>query len=280
LGRKHPAYDSYVPGTLCRGRTEMKAVLDMLLRLDNAMFKHLYKCCYSPHRIGFLGVLSAFMMLILAPLLHGNMRTKSLVFRDNFDSGTLNDWQMPYPEDWQIIAENGLHYLHMVRSRPPGVPRRPLQFALLKRIRAGSLDLEVRVRRRTGHSMLVVFNYVDTLHFYYAHLSKDRGTTVPVHNGIFIVNGVPRRRIAGTNASPALPDLSWHTVRIVRDARSGSIKVFVDGQSHPLFSAVDHTFTCGEIGFGSFDETGDFAHLRVRSKDVGCADGGESKKGL
>lgn len=238
------------------------------------MFKRLRQCCYSKPRIGFLGALAAFMLVIVTPLLHGNLGTENLDFRDNFDSGTLNGWQMPYPEDWQIIAENGLHFLHMLRSRPPGVPRRPLQFALLKDIRAASFNLEVQVRRRTGHSTLVVFNYADTLHFYYAHLSMDRGITVPVHNGIFIVNGAPRRRMAGLNAPPALPDFSWHTVRIVRNARSGSIKVFMDGQSHPLFNAVDHTFTCGEIGLGSFDETGDFAHLRVRSSDAGGAGGG------
>jgi hypothetical protein len=251
----------------------MKKVPNMPLRVDNAMFKHRCKHCSSPRCLIFFGALSVFALLTLTPLLRSNERTKSLIFRDDFDSGTLNAWQMPYPEDWQIFAENGLRYLHMLRSRPPGVPRRPLQFALLKNVRVGNFDLEVRVRRSQGHSVLVVFNYVDTMHFYYAHLSVDRGTSVPVHNGIFLVNDAPRRRIAGTNASPALPDFSWHTVRIVRNARSGSIKVFMDGQSHPLFSVVDHTFTCGEIGLGSFDETGDFADLRMRSTDVACTAG-------
>ena len=115
--------------------------------------------------------------------------------------------------------------------------------------------------------MIVVFNYVDTLHFYYAHLSKDPGTQVDVHNGIFIVDGGPRRRIAGLDASPALPDLSWHDVRIVRDLRSGSIQVFLDQETTPRFSVIDHTFTYGQIGLGSFDETGDFADFRLSSND-------------
>ena len=90
---------------------------------------------------------------------------------------------------------------------------------------------------------------------------------VAVHNGIFIVDGGDRRRIAGLDASPALPDLSWHDVRIVRDVRSGSIQVFLDKETTPRFSVIDHTFTSGQVGLGSFDETGDFAHFRLDSNE-------------
>jgi hypothetical protein len=194
---------------------------------------------------------------------------QSLRRAENFTSGNLNAWVMPFPSDWEILSQSGLHYLHMKRSRPPGIPRRPLQFARIKNVRVGSFDLEARVRRE-GKSMLVVFNYVDTLHFYYAHLSRDPGTKISVHNGIFIVDGGPRRRIAGKLAAPALPDRHWHTVRIVRDAQSGSIAVYMDHQRQPLFHVIDRAFTCGEVGFGSFDETGDFADIRLRSDDAGC----------
>ena len=121
--------------------------------------------------------------------------------------------------------------------------------------------------------MIVVFNYVDTLHFYYTHLSVDRGGAQPVHNGIFIVNGEPRKRIAGIAADPALPDRDWHHVRIARNAQAGSIEVFMDHASAPLFSTVDRTFTCGLVGIGSFDETGDFADVGLRSDDAGCEPG-------
>lgn len=198
---------------------------------------------------------------------------RSLEFHTDFESGDLSAWQFPFPEDWVILAEGPNHYLHMKRSREPGVPRRPLQFALLRKANVGSFALEARVRRE-GRSMLIVFNYVDTLHFYYTHLSVDRGTEQPVHNGIFIVDGAPRKRIAGTEADPALPDRDWHTVRVRRDVQSGSIEVFVDDRQEPLFNVVDHTFTCGQIGFGSFDETGDFDDIRLKSNDAGCVPGG------
>jgi hypothetical protein len=193
----------------------------------------------------------------------------SIQFTDNFSSRTLDHWQFPYPEDWVIGTEGKLHFLHMLRDREPLEPRRPVQFALLKGVNVGSFTLQTRVRREK-HSVMIVFNYVDSLHFYYTHLSVDPGKKVDVHNGIFIIDGGPRRRIAGMEASPVLPDKNWHTIRVERDIHSGSIKVFVDAEHSPRFSVVDHTFTCGQIGLGSFDETGDFTDVRLTSHDAGC----------
>jgi hypothetical protein len=190
-------------------------------------------------------------------------------FVDGFEQGQLDAWQMPYPEDWEILAEGGNHYLHMKRSREPAVPRRPVQFALLKGIKVGSFDLRLRVRRE-GRSMIVVFDYVDSPHFYYAHLSTDSGRQQPVHNGVFLVNGAPRVRIAGMEAPPVLPDRAWHRIRVRRDATSGRIEVWSDVESRPLFSVVDRTFTCGQVGIGSFDETGDFDDVELESNDAGC----------
>jgi hypothetical protein len=194
---------------------------------------------------------------------------RTILVGDNFEKGYLAFWEFPFPEDWKILDDGGNHFLHMMRSREPGVPRRPLQFARLKGVNVGSFELRARVRRQ-GRSMIVIFNYIDTLHFYYTHLSVDRGTEQPVHNGIFIVNGEPRKRIAGTEAAPALPDRGWHDVRVVRDL--GTIEVYMDGAG-PLFSVVDRTFTCGQVGFGSFDETGDFDDIELESNDAGCVPG-------
>jgi hypothetical protein len=201
---------------------------------------------------------------------------KGLRLQDNFSQGSLDRLEMPFPEDWEILKDGELPYLHMLRPRDPGVPRRPLQFARLKGVTAGSFALDAKVRR-AGRSMIVVFGYVDTLHFYYVHLSGDPGAKVSVHNGIFIVDGAERRRIAGLTASPALPDQSWHDVRVVRDVVSGGIQVFVDEQKTPLFSVVDRSFPCGQIGLGSFDETGDFARLRLRASSAQCNSKGNSK---
>jgi hypothetical protein len=212
----------------------------------------------------------ALLVAVLAAPMGARPVLLSVHYADNFSS--LDHWQFPYPEDWDIGTEGPLHFLHMLRNREPLVPRRPMQFALLKGVNVGSFRFQSRVRRK-GHSLLMVFNYVDTLHFYYTHLSVDPGTKVDVHNGIFIVDGGPRHRIAGMEAAPALPDQNWHTIRIERNVRSGSIKVFVDGDKSPRFSVNDDSFTCGRVGLGSFDETGDFADVRLTSNDAGCQPG-------
>lgn len=194
---------------------------------------------------------------------------RKLDFHCDFKPKGMSEWEFPHPADWVSEIDYGHYYLHMLRPRDPGVPRRPLQFARLRNVNVGSFDLSVRTRRE-GRSMIIVFNYVDTLHFYYTHVSMDRGTVQPVHNGIFLVDGGPRRRIAGTEAQPALPDTHWHTIRVVRNAQTGLIEVYSDVQKKPLFSVIDHHFTCGQVGLGSFDETGDFADFKLHSSDAGC----------
>lgn len=215
----------------------------------------------------FAGLLSALLFGPLRPAVARDVAR--LVFADDFEQERLDRWQVPFPEDWTILSEAGNHYLHMKRSRDPAVPRRPVQFALIKGVKVGSFDFQARVRRE-GRSMIVVFNYVDTLHFYYTHLSMDTGSRQPVHNGIFLVNNAPRVRIAGLDAPAALPDTSWHRIRVLRDAASGRISVWSDVQSAPLFTVTDRTFTCGDIGIGSFDETGDFDDVELKSDDAGC----------
>lgn len=129
---------------------------------------------------------------------------RSVTYHDDFSAGNLDAWQFPYPEDWVIGSEGPLHFLHMLRNREPLAPRRPMQFALLKGVEVGGFTFQARVRRE-GRSMLMVFNYVDTLHFYYTHLSVDPGTQQPVHNGIFLVDGEPRRRIAAPRQRRCCP---------------------------------------------------------------------------
>jgi hypothetical protein len=207
-------------------------------------------------------LIASYAVFVWPAAAHGKARKASLATQDDFNSGNLNAWERPFPEDWEILTEGSLHYLRMKRSRPPGVPRRPLQFARLKGVKAGSFTLNAKVRR-AGGSMIIVFNYVDTLHFYYVHLSENPGTEVAVHNGIFIVDGGDRRRIAGLDAAAALPDRSWHDVRIVRNVITGSSQVFLNKETRPRFSVLDRTFTRGQIGLGSFDETGDFSHFEL-----------------
>jgi hypothetical protein len=215
------------------------------------------------NRVLALSMAGCLAMGVLASL-HAAERHGTSVVQDFASPAELSGWEMDHPEDWEILKDGDVGYLHMKRMRDPGVPRRPLQFVRLKGVDVGSFTLDVKARREK-RSVIVVFNYIDTLHFYYAHISSDPGSDALPHNGVFIVDGGPRRRIAGAGSKPGLPDQAWHDVKVVRDVPSGSIQVFLDKSTTPLFSVVDHTFTHGEVGLGSFDETGDFAAFRLKS---------------
>ena len=53
----------------------------------------------------------------------------------------------------------------------------------------------------------------------------------------------------------------------MRIERTGAaIRVFFDDMSKPVMTAEDATFPSGWLGFGSFDDTGKVANIRVWAK--------------
>ena len=55
----------------------------------------------------------------------------------------------------------------------------------------------------------------------------------------------------------------WHDVRVEWDGDTGTIDVHVDDSPDPVMRARDATLNEGRIGFGSFDDTGEFREIRV-----------------
>jgi hypothetical protein len=210
-------------------------------------------------------LLAVFVLLAIAsPLAAGEAGHGAL----DFEHGGLEDWYLAVPGDWKIVDSGGNHVLRLDKAGPVGAnPRRPVKFALWKPGCVSDFELQVRVKRdpilaKEG-DVLVIFGFQDKLHFYYAHLSSDDGN-VAVHNGIFRVNGGDRERIAGVGAKPALPDENWRQVRVVRNAKSGELKLFLGDDPEPHFQATDRTHAFGLVGVGSFDNTGEFDDLRLQ----------------
>jgi hypothetical protein len=48
----------------------------------------------------------------------------------------------------------------------------------------------------------------------------------------------------------------------------GRIEVYFDDMKTPIMTARDKTFTWGQVGVGSFDDTGDWADLKVHGTNV------------
>ena len=52
-------------------------------------------------------------------------------------------------------------------------------------------------------------------------------------------------------------------MRLERYAATGSIKVYFDDMVEPIMTAEDKSFATGQIGFGSFDDTGMVDNIRI-----------------
>jgi hypothetical protein len=174
----------------------------------------------------------------------------------------LSQWTIDGSGEWKV--EN--NKLIITKAGITAGPiRRPAALAILKSDDFQRVTLEVQVKSNAPleterRDIDLVFGYRSAAQFYYVHLS---GVADDVHNGIFVVANADRRRIDTGKGLPQLRDQDWHHVRLVRDGVSGQIDVYVDNSSAPVLSAVDKTFPTGRIGFGSFDDTGEFKSIWI-----------------
>ena len=174
-----------------------------------------------------------------------------------------SDWEFDGAGQW--LVRDGR--LTLIDSGHAGYPvRRPHALAVLRGDPIGPLSLSMRIRSTapeslTTRDLVVIFGYQGPLQFYYAHLSA---RVDDVHTGIFLVDGADRRRIDSAPRYAPLTDSEWHRLRIERDPGSGSIAVYFDDDPQPLTTARDRTLGSGRVGLGSFDDSGEFAEVRLQ----------------
>ena len=118
-----------------------------------------------------------------------------------------------------------------------------------------------------GHrDLCLFFGFQDPEHFHYVHLA-----TAPddrAHN-IFLVNAAPRVKTSPVAESGVEWGTGeWHRVRLERDVELGETRVYFDDMLTPTLSAKNETFDWGLIGFGSFDDTGRFANVKIWAPEV------------
>ena len=173
-------------------------------------------------------------------------------------------WTVPFASDWTVDQEDGTQVLHLNKGREPVTgPRRPFQFALTEIPSYGKLTVEADVKP-TEDALMIVFAYRDAAHFDYVHLALSPGTVQPVHNGIMHVFGGERVRISSQRGPAAFAAINrWYHVRLEHDANTGAVAVTVDGRALPALEAVDRSLGPGNLGLGSFDETGAYKNLKI-----------------
>jgi len=195
----------------------------------------------------------------------GNFQGMSLLFKADFEDGKLDDWQPTDANAWRIEDLDGGKVLSLFgRSKYRPKVRSPLNINLIKAVSASDFVLELKMLSTTkdyGHrDLCIFFGYQDPSHFYYVHIANKSDAHA---NSIFAVDGKPRVSIAKTRTGGTRWDDKWHTVRLVREVKTGKIEVYFDDMTKPIMTAVDSRFKWGKAGVGSFDDTGKFDDLKL-----------------
>lgn len=196
-----------------------------------------------------------------------------LIYHQPFESGdALKHFVFSDPAAWKMEKQGDRLALGLVaQSKYKATHRSPFNISLLNGPHVGDFVLEVEMQQ-TGkeyshRDMCLYFGFQDPDHFYYVHIATK--TDAHAHN-IFIVNDAPRLKISDktTEGFDWGKPGAWHTVRLVREASSGKIEVYVDKGADPIMTATDKTFGAGWLGFGSFDDTGLVDDIRLWAPEV------------
>ena len=187
---------------------------------------------------------------------------KSTFKPDLSHSESISAWIFDGSGSWNILQGKLVLYKAGV---PAGLIRRPAALAILKTKPFRRVTVEADIRSTAPLDTIrrdldIIVGYESPTRFYYVHLA---GTSDNVHNGIFLVNNANRVRIDAGKGKPQLKDSTWHHVRVERYGLKGTIAVYVDKRKTPVLEAFDTTIPRGQVGFGSFDDTGEFRHIVV-----------------
>lgn len=192
-----------------------------------------------------------------------------LVFADDFEKG-FDHWKPTDTKAWRVSTDKGNHVYSLFQQSKYKPPHRsPLNISLVSNTIVGEFELYARVKTTTrdyGHrSMCLFFGFQDASHFYYVHLGQQADDHA---NQIFIVKNAPRTKISTKTTPGTAWDEKWHQVRIVRQVDSGLIEIYWDDMNKPVMTATDKTFAWGQVGLGSFDDTGDWDDVNLFGKTV------------
>ena len=198
---------------------------------------------------------------------HAGEKQLPLVFEDDFAKGAER-WQPTDPAAWKVVKTNkGSYYSQFQLSKYKPPFRSPLNVALVKDLKVTDFVLEAKVlstaKDGDHRDMCLFFGYQDPAHFYYVHMAKKTDDRA---NQIFLVNGADRVKISTKTTKGTPWDDKWHQVKLARNAGSGSIEVFWDDMKTPIMTAQDKTFAWGQLGVGSFDDSGHWADVKVHGK--------------
>ncbi len=204
---------------------------------------------------------------LFIPCAHGGEPDLPLLFKDDFANGAAR-WQPTDAEAWKVVkSDKGHYYSQFQMSMYKPRFRSPHNIALIKDLKVTDFVFEAKVlstaKDGDHRDMCLFFGYQDPAYFYYVHMAKKTDDRA---NQIFLVDGADRKKISTKTTKGTPWDDKWHHVKLTRTIADGSIEVFWDDMKTPIMTATDKTFTWGQVGIGSFDDSGHWADVKVSGK--------------
>jgi hypothetical protein len=190
-----------------------------------------------------------------------------LLYSQDFSSpDAIKDFVFTDSKAWNAGEGEGKASLELARQsnyKPP--VRSPVNIALIADHVFGDFILEadcLQTGREYGHrDMCIYYGFQSPTRFYYTHIATKADDHA--HN-CFIVNDAPRVKFASETTAGADWGLNvWRKVRLERKASDGTVKVWFEDMDKPIMTANDKTHGPGWVGFGSFDDTGRIANIRI-----------------
>ena len=189
-----------------------------------------------------------------------------LVYSHDFEDRSLTRYEPTDTSAWQLTEQNGNHAAALIKRNSDFKPkyRSPFNRTLIRDLQLSTFVMDIRLQSTIpdyGHrDLCLFFGWQNDEHLYYVHFGKQ---TDDHANQIFIVNNEPRKKISARTTSGTPWTDNWHRARIARNAETGEIKVYFDDMQNPVMTAIDKTFDKGRLGFGSFDDIGNFDDIRI-----------------
>jgi hypothetical protein len=189
-----------------------------------------------------------------------------LVYQHDFEDSKMDRYEPTDATAWKLGEADGNHFAALIRKDSKFNPpvRSPFNRTLIRDLNLESFTMDVRVQSTipdyNHRDLCLFFGYQDDSHLYYAHLGK---ATDDHANQIFIVNEKPRTKISTKTTTGTPWTNEWHNIRLVRSIESSDVKVYFDDMETPAMTATDKTFGEGRVGFGSFDDIGNFDDIRI-----------------
>ena len=225
------------------------------------------------YKLSWIRVVVLVFSLFLSGCTGGGTDTLPLLTSFDFEGGDTSAFTPRFPDHWRVSKHDGSMVYELIEPGQPEDIRAPMSRSILEDYDVTSFIFTGRLKCFTdpevvNRDMCIFFHYQGPAHFAYVHFSA---RSDGVHNIIGLVDGADRikinRELTG-ESSARLKGPGWYEFKVVYDAETGAVSAFLEDMETPILTARETVLEHGQLGVGSFDDTGCFDDILIRGQLV------------